>query len=64
MLNHSRALSHAVELVLLVTLAGLACAAAPWLAGPWFERNWLLRDVHWPQRTYILPEGFDADGRR
>jgi hypothetical protein len=64
MLNHRRALLHAVELVLLVLLAGLACAAAPWLAGPWLERNWLLRDVRWPQRTYILPEGFDADGRR
>ncbi len=34
-----------------------------WSSGlaTWFQRNWMLRDVPWPQATYLRAVGFDAD---
>jgi len=48
-----------VGAVLVVTLVGLA--AAPQTLGIWFERNVLLRDVAWPQRTRLVVDA-PADG--
>jgi hypothetical protein len=55
---------------LLMGGALLAAVAVAWLARPdilsiWFNRNWLLREQPWPQRTYLEPVGFDrGDVRR
>jgi hypothetical protein len=52
------------------TLAG--CALVVLLAGVWqrplldtyLQRNWLLADVPWPQRTRLILDGFDAAATR
>lgn len=61
-LNHRRAGQRVAELVALLSITMLAFAAAPQM-GVWFQRNWLLRDVPWPQQTFIRPLGFDEAGR-
>ncbi|MGE3181794.1 MAG: hypothetical protein AB7N71_09195 [Phycisphaerae bacterium] len=50
-------------------VGGLVLSILPWvvfptLMGIWFSRNWLLRDVAWPQQTYIEPVDFEASNRR
>ena len=62
-LNHRRAARCCLELAGLLVLIGLAFQLMPGLTGTWFARNWRLQELAWPQRTYILPEGFDRDGR-
>ena len=62
-LNHRRAARCGLELAGLLVLIGLAFQLMPGLMGTWFARNWRLQELAWPQRTYILPDGFDRDGR-
>ena len=63
-LNHRRAAWGGVELCGLLVVIALAFQQMPGPMGTWFARNWLFQDVAWPQRTYILPEGFNAEGHR
>ncbi|MFO0838261.1 MAG: hypothetical protein U1D55_07005 [Phycisphaerae bacterium] len=64
-LDHPLARRRAVELGILGAGVALICALAPDTIGTWFQRNWLVRDLPWPQSTYIHPDGFDAgDARR
>lgn len=51
-----------------LAIAAGVVAVLPWLILPglmqvWFARNWFLRDINWPQETYIDPQGFDATNR-
>ena len=62
-LNHHQARRRAGELAGLLLATLLAAMVIPGLAGTWLQRNWLLRDIPWPQQTYITPIGFE-DGRR
>ncbi len=54
----------------ILVLGGLAgLIAGCWilereLMATWFLRNWLVQEIPWPQRTYLRPIGFDAEGRR
>ena len=61
-LNHRRAARSGMELAGQLVLIGLAFQLMPGLMGTWFVRNWRLQELAWPQRTYILPEGFDRNG--
>lgn len=63
-LDHGRARRGGVELAGLVGIVVLAYALAPDLMRIWFQRNWLIHEVSWPQRTTITPIGFDDSGRR
>ncbi len=63
-LNHRRARQRVAELAGLLLATGVAMAVMSDLAGTWFRRNWLLREVPWPQQTYITPIGFDENGHR
>jgi hypothetical protein len=63
-LNHARARHRAIELVGLLALPTLAWGIMPTVMNTWFARNWLVQDIPWPQRTRIVPDGFDVDGRR
>jgi hypothetical protein len=62
-LNHRRAAQRGAELGGLLAVVLLAFWLLP-VMRIWFERNWLLADKPWPQDTYLIPAGFDADGRR
>lgn len=63
-LAHRRAQRRALELVLLAALPLAAAFALPGVLPVWFQRNWLLREIPWPQQTHIVPVGFDRDGVR
>ncbi|MBU0640914.1 MAG: hypothetical protein KKB50_18775 [Planctomycetes bacterium] len=63
-LDHRRAARRACLLSGWLLVIVLAFVLLPGLMGTWFKRNWLLRDVPWPQRTYIHPVGFDEQRRR
>lgn len=63
-LDHARARRRAIDLVVLAGLALVAPLLLPEVIETWFARNWQLEDRAWPQRTRIIPEGFDAEGRR
>ncbi len=64
-LNHRRARLRLTELGLIAAGVGLTWALLPTTMNTWFQRNWLVRDLPWPQSTYINPLGFDrADTRR
>ncbi|MFN0134803.1 MAG: hypothetical protein ACKVS9_01655 [Phycisphaerae bacterium] len=63
-LNHRRAKKAAMRLGGLAALIGSAWLIFPDMMGLWFRRNWLVHDVPWPQRTTIIPEGFDTTDRR
>jgi len=61
-LNHRRAARQLGAIGALVVAVGIAWSLQPGLMNAWFQRNWLLRETPWPQRTHILPEGFDEFG--
>ncbi len=63
-LNHRRAQRNGMlsgALLLTIVAAFLIDAG---MMNVWFQRNWLLADLAWPQRTYIVPEHFDNFRRR
>ncbi len=62
-LNHRRAVQRGVELGGLTAMVAVAFWLVP-VMSIWFQRNWLLADMPWPQDTYLLPAGFDANGER
>ncbi len=63
-LNVRRARGSAATLGVLVAASALAWSVQPGLMNTWFQRNWLVRELPWPQRTYLSPIGFDAAGVR
>lgn len=63
-LNHRRARQRAVYLAAAVAVMLGSFVVFPELMGTWFRRNWLLADIAWPQRIYIVPEGYDTGVRR
>lgn len=63
-LNHKRAAQRGVELTAQFALVGLAFIIMPEVMSTWFQRNWMLRDIPWPQRTILNPLGFDPNGRQ
>lgn len=44
-----------------LALVSIAWVVRTEMMSVWFQRNWLLRDLAWPQRTYIVPQGFDSN---
>ncbi len=63
-LNHGRAVRRALELGAILALVSAAMLQLPWMS-VWFQRNWLLREIPWPQNTHLVPRGYDAaDSRR
>jgi hypothetical protein len=46
----------------LVLLAALLVLFAPSTMGLWFQRNVLMAQVDWPQDTYLVVSGTDAEG--
>ncbi|MCH7870442.1 MAG: hypothetical protein IID33_01955, partial [Planctomycetes bacterium] len=62
-LNHRRALQRSAELTGLATIVLVAFVVMSDIMPTWFQRNWMLRDVPWPQRTRLIPLGFE-DGRK
>lgn len=63
-LNHRRARQRLLELGGWLAIVILAYFVSPSLFGTWFQRNWLMREIPWPQHTYIAVAGFDAGGQR
>lgn len=64
-LNYRRARRSALELSAMTAAVALAWLVQPGLLNTWFARNWLIREIPWPQRTYIRPVGeYDALGVR
>ncbi|MFQ5807316.1 MAG: DUF4175 family protein, partial [Phycisphaerae bacterium] len=63
-LDHRRAKQRAVELAGLLLTTLFAFFMMPDLTGTWLRRNWLLREVPWPQQTHITPIGFEEGRRR
>ncbi|MFH1745624.1 MAG: hypothetical protein ABIG44_01135 [Planctomycetota bacterium] len=63
-LNHRRARKRARDILIMLVALMLVGWLMPVGAGTWFQRNWLLSAVNWPQHTHIWPEGFDQAGRR
>lgn len=63
-LNHRHARDQLLRCagVLLLPLAALILMPEP--LQTWFQRNWLLQEVPWPQATYIRPVGYAAGKRR
>lgn len=64
LLDHRAARRNGGRLAALFAVALLATLLQPQLVTTWGARNWLLQDVPWPQRTHLIPDGFDDDGRR
>jgi hypothetical protein len=63
-LNHAgarRAARRLAGLAAVVLLLGLLFPATLQI---WFQRNWLVRDIAWPQRTYLTPAGYGESGVR
>lgn len=56
-LNYRRAQRSALELSAMTAAVALAWLVQPGLLNTWFARNWLIREIPWPQRTYIRPVG-------
>lgn len=54
----------AIELLALLGASVVVGVVISDVTSAWFQRNWLLSDVPWPQRTSIHPEQFDAAHRR
>ena len=63
-LNHGRARANGIELGALAAGIGFAFLLMPQIMPTWFQRNWLLREIPWPQDTYITPVGYDGEGKR
>lgn len=63
-LDHQRARRRALELGGLLLLIALAFGISFEMMSIWFRRNWLLADVAWPQRTRIVPVGYESSDRR
>lgn len=63
-LNHRRAKSAAARLGGLAALIAVSWALFPDMMNLWFRRNWLVHDLSWPQRSQIIPDGFDNTDRR
>ena len=65
-LNHRRAGQRGAELIglSLIVLLAFVLPVMQDIMPTWFQRNWLLRDIPWPQRTRLLPMGFDESGRQ
>ncbi len=63
-LNHPRARRRGMELAGLALIVAVAFALRPDLMSTWFQRNWLLADLPWPQMTRIVPDGFDSSGAK
>ncbi len=53
-LARGRVMKRAVLGALALVLLTAGAAADPESAGIWFQRNVLLRDVRWPQKTYLV----------
>lgn len=63
-LNRARAQRRLREIALLAAGVVAVWMFQPRLVHTWFQRNWLVQELPWPQRTYIIPVGFDAAGTR
>lgn len=63
-LNHQRARRTGIHVGVLAAGIVLAFVLLPQTMTTWFSRNWLMRDIPWPQSTYIVPVGYDGDGTR
>lgn len=57
-LNHRRARQRVIEFSCITAGVLAAFVIDPVLMGTWFKRNWLLSELPWPQRTYLVPDGF------
>lgn len=63
-LDHRRAGRRLAELGGLGLFVLSAWLILPGMFSTWFQRSWLLRDIPWPQRTYLVPEEFVHGERR
>lgn len=63
-LDHARARRWALQLGSLLATVAIAWVVMWTPLSTWFQRNWLLREIPWPQATTIRPVGFDAHGQR
>ncbi len=63
-LNHAQAKSSTLRSIGLVVLGLLPLLIIPDIVRTWFQRNWLMQDVPWPQSTYLRPEHYGSGGRR
>lgn len=63
-LDHRRARRRLIELAAVMAFSGATVLVAPGPISTWFQRSWLLRDIPWPQRTYLVPVGFETGERR
>lgn len=58
-LDHRQAIRRTSEMLVLLAVVALAFVVMPSVMYTWFHRNWFLADLPWPQRTYILPVGYE-----
>lgn len=63
-LDHAHLRRQMFRLAQILLIMAAAFLLAPSVMGTWFQRNWLLREIPWPQQTYLRPVGFDDDGVR
>jgi hypothetical protein len=65
-LNHRRAARRAGEFagLLIIVLGAFTLPLISDLVRVWFHRNWLLAELPWPQRTNIVPIGYEVGDRR
>jgi hypothetical protein len=63
-LNHKAAKTAGIELAALAGGIGFAFLLMPQIMPTWFQRNWLMREIPWPQDTHITPIGYDGAGTR
>lgn len=65
-LDHRRAARRGAELgaLLLLILGAFTLPVISDAMQVWFKRNWLLEDIPWPQRTNIVPVGYENTDRR